>query len=259
MRRIATVNQKGGSGKTTTTVNLAAALGEAGRRVLVIDLDSQSSASQWLGVTDAGRALFDVFVGGMALAATIRPTAVAGVDLVPSSGAWLAGVDRALADEVGAEGILQRQLGALVGDWDYLLIDCPPALSVLTINALAAVTEILVPVETHVMALSGLAALVETAAAVTDRLNPDLHIAGIVACRFDGRTRHSNDVVAQLREQFGDTVHATVIRENVRLAEAPSFAQPITRYDTRSTGAADYRALAREILEHEGDPDGSST
>jgi len=258
MRTLATVNQKGGSGKTTTAVNLAAALGESGRRILLIDADAQASASRWLGCRDGGRGLYDVFVGDAGLAGNIRSTDVPGVELIPSSGTWLAGADRVLANRAGAETILRERIGELGNEWDYLIIDCPPALSILTINALTAVEELLVPVETHIMALDGLVALLQTVAMVQERLNPGLRIAGIVACRFDSRTRHGGDVVNELRQRFGDNVHATVIHENVRVAECPSFAQPVTRYDTRSTGAADYRALAREILEHEGDSNGSS-
>jgi chromosome partitioning protein len=174
------------------------------------------------------------------------------VDLVPSS-AWLVGVEKILAGEVGAETILRRNLDRLPPNrWDYVLIDCPPTLGVLTVNALAAVKELLVPVEAHVMALSGLAHLLKTVEIIKDRLNPDLQISGILACRVDARTRHAREVVEQLRQRSGDLVYKTVIRENIRLAESPSFGQPITLYDPRSAGAADYRALADEIISQEG-------
>jgi chromosome partitioning protein len=161
MRLIAIFNQKGGSGKTTTAVNLAAALGEQDRHVLVFDLDPQASASSWLGVKDGGRGLLDVFTDGLALAGLIQPTSADGVDVIPSS-TWLVGAEKALAGEVGAETILRRRLAALKGPWQYILIDCPPALGLLTVNALAAAQEVLVTVESHVMALSGLARLLET-------------------------------------------------------------------------------------------------
>jgi chromosome partitioning protein len=248
---MAIANQKGGSGKTTTSVNLAAALGEQGRRVLMLDLDPQHSATAWLGLKNPGKGLYELFVHQASLLDVLQETAVPGVDLAPSS-PWLVGVERVLAGEVGAEHLLKRNVAALPADrWDYLLIDCPPTLGILTINALAAVREVLVPVEAHVMALAGLAQLLHTMEIVKDRLNPDLKVSGILACRMDGRTRHAREVVDQLRERSGSLVYQTVIRENIRLAECPSFAQPIIGYDPKSTGAADYRQLAREIMAQE--------
>ena len=252
-RTIAVVNQKGGSGKTTTVVNLAAALAEKGRRVLVVDLDPQASASSWLGVRDGGRGLLDALVGNVPvvdLADLVHVTDVADVSVVPSS-SWLVGAEKALAAEVGAETLLRKKLERLPDSWDYVLLDCPPSLGVLTVNALAAVHEVLVPVEAHVMALKGLTALLQTVDVVKDRLSPRLKVSGIVACRVDGRTRHALDVVDRLREHFGELVFRTIIRENVRVAEAYSFAQPITTYDPRSAGAEDYRALAHEVMRQE--------
>lgn len=252
MRTLAIANQKGGSGKSTTTVSLAAALGEKQRRVLVIDLDPQHSSTSWFGVKDGGKGIYAVFAGNGGFAEIIHPGGVPGVEVAPSS-SWLVGADRLLAGEVGAEIILRRSLDRLPGDrWDYVLIDCPPTLGILTINALAAVKELLVPVESHIMALGGLAHLQQTVALVKERLNPELAITGILACRVDMRTRHAQDVVEQLRQRFGAVVFKTVIRENVRLAECPSFGQPITKYDGRSAGARDYRALAEEVIGQEG-------
>jgi chromosome partitioning protein len=251
MRTIAVVNQKGGSGKTTTAVNLAAALGERERRVLLLDLDPQHSTTDWFGLHDGYKGIFSVFAENGNLLDIVTPSRVAGVDLVPSS-SWLVGVEKFLAGEVGAETILHRNLAALQKSrWDYTLIDCPPTLGVLTINALVAAREVLVPVEAHVMALSGLAQLIETVDLVQERLNPELRITGILPCRVDARTRHAQEVVEQLRERFGKLVYRSIIRENVRVAEAPSFALPITLYDERSYGAADYRALAEEVIEQE--------
>jgi chromosome partitioning protein len=251
MRTIAITNQKGGSGKTTTSVNLAAALGEKGKQVLLIDLDAQASSSTWYGVNDGGKGLFEVFTGNVNLSDLVHKTATHGVDLVPSS-SWLVGTDKSLAGEVGSEIILRRQLERLPKDrWDFVLLDCPPALGILTVNALAAAKEVLVPVEAHVLALNGLADLLKTLGVVKERLNPSLEITGILACRVDYRTRHALEVVEMLRTRFGKQVFKTVIRENVRLAESPSFSQPITQYDPGSHGAEDFRSLAAEIIRQE--------
>lgn len=249
-RTVAVVNQKGGSGKTTTAVNLAAALGELGRRVLVVDLDPQASASSWLGVKDGGRGLLEVLTENGNLADLVNVTDVFNVSAIPSS-SWLVGVEKVLASEVGAESILKRKLGALPDSWDYVLLDCPPSLGVLTVNALTAADEVLVPVEAHVMALKGLAQLLQTVEVVKERLNHSLKVSGIVACRVDGRTRHALDVVEKVRERFGPLVFQTVIRENVKVAESYSFAKPIITYDPKSAGAEDHRALALEVTRQE--------
>jgi chromosome partitioning protein len=249
-RLIAIINQKGGSAKTTTAVNLAAALGRQGRLVLVLDLDPQASASSWLGVKNGGRGLLDVFTDGVALAGLIQPTSADGVEVVPSS-TWLVGAEKALAGTVGAETILRRQLAALEGPWHYILIDCPPTLGILVTNALVAAKEVLVPVECHVMGLGGLARLLQAIEVVKERLNPDIKMAGILACRVDARTRHAQEVVEQLRSRFGSLVYDTMIRENVRLAECPSFCQSIDLYDPFCAGAVDYRKLASDVIRQE--------
>lgn len=251
MISFAITNQKGGSGKTTTAVNLAAALADRRQRVLVIDLDPQANASQWLGFSDLpeeDRGLLDVLFGERRLETLVRSTEVEGLDLVPSS-SWLVGAEKSLAGEVGAETLLRQTIAALPSNrWDFLFIDCPPSLGLLAISALAAVEHVLVPVESRVMALAGLAALVRTIGVVQQRLNPELSMFAILACRVDLRTKLSREVIARLRDHFGAQVFETTIRENVRLAEAPSFAEPITRYDARSAGALDYEAAAREFL-----------
>lgn len=246
MRTIAVMNQKGGSAKTTTAVNLAAALAVLGKKVLVVDLDPQANATTWLGVAD-GKGVFDVFTGEKKLLEIVRPSSAAGVDAVPGS-AWLAGAERTLAGEVGSEVVFRKALERLPSKWDILLVDCPPAIGLLSISALAACGEVLIPCEAHTMALSGLAGLVQTLERVRERLNPSLTLSGIVACRVDARTKLSEEVVATLRERFGKDVLKAVVRENVRLAEAPSFAQSIFDYDPRSTGAEDYTAVAKELL-----------
>jgi chromosome partitioning protein len=248
MKTVAVAMQKGGSGKTTTAVNLAAALAEKGKTVLVVDVDPQANATSWLGVRDAGKGIFACLCENGSIKDIIVHTATDGVDLVPSS-AWLVGAEKALAGEVGAETLLRRKLGAEAGAYDVVLVDTPPTLGILTVGALVAADEVLVPVEAHVMALDGLAQLLKTVDAVRDRLNARLKLLGIVACRMDSRTRHGPEIVGELRKRFPKHALRTVIRENVRLAEAPSFGQAITAYEPESAGAEDYRALAAEVLE----------
>jgi chromosome partitioning protein len=253
VRTIAITNQKGGTGKTTTTVNLAAALGEMGRRVLVLDLDSQANATSWLGTRDAGSELFDVLTAEEpgSLAPLVRPTTAANVELVPSS-PQLARADRHLAEAVGGERILDSMIRALPrGRWDYLLVDCPPALGQLTVNALAAVAEILVPVEASTLAVAGLAALVRTVATVRRLLNPRLAYCGILACRIDARTVLARDILATLHGTFARETLVSVIRETVRLREAFGRSLPIASYAPASTATADYRSLAQEIAGQE--------
>lgn len=249
-RIIAITNQKGGSGKTTTSVNLSAALAEMGRSVLLLDLDPQASSSDWFGVKTGERGLMDVFLQHSSLNDLAVPTSVSGLSIVPAS-SWLYGIDKALAGEVGTENILAGQLNELSGRWDYVLMDCPPNLGLLTVSALTAANEVLVPVEAHVMALAGLAQLLNTVDLVQKRLNPKLKLSGILCCRVDSRTRHAMEIVEHVRDRFPQICLEVVIRENIRLAEAPSFRLPITSYDPKSTGTQDYRALAREVLTQE--------
>lgn len=251
MRIIAIVNQKGGSGKTTTAVNLAASLVDAGKKVLLIDLDPQASASMWYGFKDKGKAFYDVFVEGNRLENVIEKTEVERLHMIASS-PLLAGVEKAIANEVASECILKDCVANLPGrPWDYILLDCPPTLGILSLNALTLANEVLIPVEAHVMALHGLVQLLKTINMVKQRLNPTLEIAGILACRVDYRTKHSQEILDQLQTRFESKVCKTVIRENIKLAEAPLHAKPITLYEPRSKGAQDYRKLAQELIEQE--------
>ena len=253
MRTIAITNQKGGSGKTTSAVNLAAALLETDRRVLLVDFDPQASASSWLGVRDGDQDLLGVLGGKVNLRDVVRETD-SGVDLVASS-SWLAAAEQTIGGQPGAELVFRKALRKLPDRWDYVLVDCPPALGLLTVSALAAVQEVLVPVEVSPMALDGVARLVETVELVRDRLNEDLVLAHLLACRVDSRTNLSRDVVSALRARFGDLVMDATVRESVRIREAWGFGQPITAYDPAGAGAQDYRTAAAELLtRHRGKP-----
>ena len=251
MRAIAIVNQKGGSGKTTTAVNLAAALAEMKKKILLIDLDPQASASLWYGFREKGKALFDVLTQDGTLENAIERTSIEDLNIVPSS-PLLAGVEKSLATEVAAETILKYKISALQsGSWDYVLFDCPPTLSILSLNALTAANEVLIPVEAHVMALHGLVQLLKTINLVKQKLNPLLKITGILPCRVDFRTKHSQEVLTQLRTRFEGQICQSFIRENIRLAEAPLHLKPITSYDPHCNGSHDYRKLAEEIISQE--------
>ena len=251
MHTIAITNQKGGTCKTTTAVNLAAALGARGKRVLLIDLDPQASTSAWLAVKDGGKGLLEVFTEEQDLSELVASTHVPGVDLIPSS-RWLVGVEKTLASEVGAEMMLRNRLDALRPKrWDYLFLDCPPSVGFLSVAALIATKEVLVPVEASSMAMAGVASLITTLDKVRERLNPGLKLYGVLPCRVDMRTRIGHDVVASLEKHFGKAVFKTRIRETVRLREAWSHAQPVTIYAPKSGAAADFLNLADEVLQRD--------
>ena len=245
MPRVAVANQKGGVGKTASAVNLAAALGETGERVLVVDLDPQGSASAWLGVEDDGAELLEALAGAAEL--PVVETDTPNVDLVPG-GLALAGAERRLAAVIGPERLLWESLGKTAGPWAWVFIDTPPSLGVLTINALAAAERVLVPVEAHPLGLRGVAELRRTVEAVAERLNPGVELLGVLPCRAHPRRRLHAEAMEALERAFPGRV-GPMIRENVALAEAPAHGQPVTIYAPRSNGAMDYRKAAGWIRE----------
>lgn len=251
MRVIAIVNQKGGTGKTTTAVNLSAALASLGKKVLLVDLDPQASSSYWYNLKKRGQGLIDVFLEEKPLEEAILASGHDRLFVVPSS-PLLVRVEKNLSIEVGSELILKQRLEEVPKEkWDYVFFDCPPNLGTLSLNALTAAQEVLIPVETRVMALHGLVQLLQTIRLVQARLNDQLKICGVLPCRADFRNNHSKDVMDQLKNRFPDLVLKTFIRENIKLAEASLHLQPITQYDSKSHGATDYEALAQELMEQE--------
>ena len=245
-RLVAIVNQKGGVGKTTTAVNLTAALREKGARVLLVDFDPQANATSGLGVSRRCKfTSYDVIINGVAVDQAIVHTAWG--DLLPSSSA-LAGAGVELAGMGQREYVLRQALEPVAGYYDYIFIDCPPSLELLTLNGLCAAQQILIPVQCEYYALEGLSDLMSTMRAVKRRLNPELTVFGVLLTMFDGRTNFSSQVAQEVRRFFPGRVYGTAIPRNVRLAEAPSHGMPITAYDKNGKGAKAYIQVAEEIM-----------
>ena len=247
MQKIAVANHKGGVGKTTTAVCLAAALVERERSVLLIDLDEQGSASDWLANQrdQAGAELAAALLQGTGLTPLVQETAC-GVDLIATNELFHSFHVEALS-EPGAEHLLQDALKNLEPRWDYLIFDCPPSLNIATVSALVASDYLLVPVETKFLSLKPLARIFQLFTRVQKRLNPELRLAGVLASKVRGGTRHCADVVERLRASFGDALFKTVIRDSIRVGEAPGHGKGVTLYDPGGLGAADFRALAAEF------------
>ena len=250
-RILAVSNQKGGEGKTTTAVNLAASLAAAENRVLVIDLDPQGNASSSLGFPrgTAKEGTYEVLAGERSLAETVRPTELPTLWVLPAS-PDLAGAEVELVNTQGRESVLARALAPVrtAGNYDFVLIDCPPSLGLLTVNALVAADAVLIPMQARYFSLEGLGALQGTIEAIRDSLNHRLSIEGILFCMFDPRTNLAQQVVREVKEHFPALVYETVIPNNVRLSESPSFGKPALLYDIESKGAQAYLQLAREFL-----------
>ncbi len=259
---VACANQKGGVGKTTTVINLGTYLAFAGQRVLIIDLDPQGNASSGLGV-DRGqneRSVYDAVIEDAALDELAVATGIERLWLVPSS-ISLAGAEVELAPLAQRERRLARLVTSMRRTYDYVLLDCPPSLGLLTVNALTAADSVLIPIQCEYYALEGLSQLIATVNLVRDHLNPDLAIKGVLLTMYDARTNLSAEVAGEVRRHLGPAVFSVVVPRNVRLAEAPSYGRPIALYEPESRGAEAYRALADEILRRDGrvDPVGDRT
>ncbi|MDD7942585.1 ParA family protein [Actinomycetospora lutea] len=247
---LAMCNQKGGVGKTTSTINLGAALAEYGRRVLLVDFDPQGALSVGLGVQprQLETTIYNLIMEkGTTIDDVIRPTTVEGMDLLPSN-IDLSAAEVQLVTEVGREQTLGRTIGPVLDRYDYVLVDCQPSLGLLTVNALACADGVLIPLECEFFSLRGVALLMDTIEKVQDRLNPKLEITGILATMYDPRTLHTREVMTRVVEAFGELVFDAVINRTVRFPETTVAGEPITRWASRSTGAEAYRALAREVI-----------
>ena len=250
-RVISIASQKGGVGKTTTAINLGACLAQESRRVLLIDIDPQGNCSSGLGVNgnDAALSTYEVLIGQSEVKDALQSTALANLDLLPA-GQRLSGAEVELVGMMARETRLKNALAGIRDQYDYVLVDSPPSLGLLTINSLTASDSVLIPLQCEYLALEGLTQLISAIRLVQDHLNPSLRIEGVLLTMFDARLNLSQQVADEARKFFSDRVYRTVIPRNVKLSEAPSFGKPIVLYDAHSTGAESYRELAREVLEH---------
>lgn len=255
-KTLAIANQKGGVGKTTTAINLAACLAALQLRTLVVDLDPQGNASSGLGIQreEVQHSIYDVLAGDVPAADAIIPTAIDGLMLIPAVTELAAAELELVSVEEGRELFVRDILSDIYANYDYIIIDCPPSLGLLTLNALVAADAVLIPVQAEYYALEGLARLWDTLELVRQNLNPKLEVDGLVLTMHDNRNNLARQVEEDVRNHFGAQVYQTVIPRNVRLSEAPSFGQPIITYDVSSRGARAYMALAREFVERDAAP-----
>ena len=256
-RVIAIANQKGGVGKTTTSINLSAALAEKGKKVLVIDTDPQGNTTSGFGLdkNELENTIYELMIGECETNDAIVKNVVEeidGVDIIPSN-VNLAAVEIELIDADQKEFILREAIGKVKDDYDYIVIDCPPSLSMLTVNAMTTANTVLVPIQCEYYALEGLSQLVHTVNLVKDRLNPELEMEGVVFTMFDSRTNLSLQVVENVKEHIQENVYKTIIPRNIRLAEAPSYGMPINVYEPKSAGAEAYKLLAGEVIDRKFD------
>jgi chromosome partitioning protein len=247
---IAIINQKGGVGKSTTAINLSAALGEAGKQVLLIDLDPQGNATSGLGIEKSllSKCIYNVLLDDTSLEEVIIPDVSEGLDIAPAT-INLAGAEVELVSEMARENRLKDAVGTMRGKYDYIFIDCPPSLGLLTVNSLVAADKLIIPIQTEFYALEGVTKLLESMKRVKSRLNPSLDIFGILLTMYDGRTTLSRQVAAEVRNYFGELVFETLIPRTVKLSEAPSYGIPITQYDPQGKGAISYTNLAQEVMQ----------
>ena len=246
---LAIINQKGGVGKSTTAINLSAALGERNKQVLLIDLDPQGNSSSGLGIekSQVTHCIYDALLNDVPIEEVILPDVFEGLDLVPAT-INLAGAEVELVSEMARENRLKEAVGSLRGKYDYIFIDCPPSLGLLTVNALVAADKLLIPIQCEFYALEGVTKLLDSMKRVKNMLNPSLEIFGVLLTMYDGRTTLSRQVADEVRSFFGKDVFKTVIPRSVKLSEAPSFGQPITEYDPTGKGAQSYINLAKEVI-----------
>ena len=246
---IAIANQKGGVGKTTTSINLSAAIAEAGKKVLVIDMDPQGNTTSGFGVNknEVENTVYELMLEEASVQECIIKNVVKNVSLIPAN-VNLAGAEIDLLDKDNKQFILKKEIDYISEDYDFIIIDCPPSLNMLTINAMTTATSVLVPIQCEYYALEGVSQLINTINLVKTRLNPELDMDGVVFTMYDQRTNLSQQVVENIKANLNQHIYKTVIPRNIKLAEAPSYGQPITEHDAKSAGAEAYRALAKEVI-----------